>query len=524
MLRFWCLGGLWVACSDPNRTPLTEGVLTWEPCALQADDRGQPTQCTRTAMPLWWDEPDGATIELFAQRHLSDRGDRVLWMLPGGPGQAGAVYEGSVEMLARRLPHTDLYVFEHRGVGRSSRLSCPDQEAPDSDEGVDISAAEWPACLDAVLADVGSDLAAYSSRAAADDLAEWIRLTARDREVFVYGASYGTTLAHRFLQRHPDLVDGVVLDSLALDVDHRVYDQEFDEVAREVFVACGEDERCAEALGPNPLAEADAIRAVVDDGSCEAIDGTTLRRGAAAFVADVSMRGFAPALYHRAGRCDDDDAEDLTRLRNLFEGAEPHYTETLYSPVLFANIELSEQWPEPWPSLAELEAVEADTIASFGLGVAQRPLLDVWPRYAFDYGRDNRLAVTDTPMLMMHGDLDPLTPPWRAEGAREHFASEGQHFVRFAQGAHVLLGSTLGEGGDCATALVEDFLTDPMSPPDAACAGSAATLDFDGQPLRSWLLFSDCSRYGNGCGGGQAGLVVLPGLLALWRRRRSPPR
>ncbi|MEN0061380.1 MAG: alpha/beta fold hydrolase [Myxococcota bacterium] len=519
-----CLAALFMACADPNRAPQTTGDLSWEPCPLRADERGQPTQCTTTAMPLWWDDPEGDTVELFAQRHLSAGGERVLWLLPGGPGQTGAVYEDIIKRLASRLPETDLYVFEHRGVGRSSRLGCPLQEAPDSEDGIDVSPNEWPNCLESVVTEVGDDLAAYSSQAAADDLAEWIRLTAEGREVYVYGASYGTTLAHRFLQRHPDLADGVILDSLALDVDHRVYDSEFDEVARRVFDACSDDDRCTEAMGPDATAEAEAIRDRVDQGSCSAIDGTTLRRGAAAFAADPSMRGFMPALYHRSGRCTEDDADDLTRLRNLFEGAEPHYTETLYSPVLFANIELSEQWPEPWPSLADLEAAEAETLASFGLGARQRPLLDIWPRYPFDYSADNALADTTTPMLLLHGDLDPLTPPWRAESARDHFTAPGQHFVRFPRGSHVLLGTTPAPGGDCATELLADFLDEPMTRPDASCAEETTELDFDGAPLRSWLLFSDCSRYGNGCGGGQASMSLVPLALALFRRRRGSAR
>ncbi|MCB9675754.1 MAG: alpha/beta fold hydrolase [Alphaproteobacteria bacterium] len=513
------------ACGDPNRDGRVEGEVAWEPCPLQVDGKGQPTQCATIEVPLWWDAPGGATIELFAQRHLSARGERVLWMLPGGPGQTGAVYETYVKSLARALPDTDLYVFEHRGVGRSTRLSCPVQEDPDSEEGIDVSAAEWPGCLDAVVAEWGDDLAAFSSAAAADDLAAWIDATADGREVFVYGASYGTTLAHRFLQRHDDRVDGVILDSLALDVDHRVYDAEFDAVARQVLELCGDDDRCAEALGDDPEARAEEVRDAVADGGCAAIDSETLRMGAAAFASDSSLRGFAPALFHRAGRCTEDDIADLERLIALFRDRPPHYTETLYSPILFANIELSEQWPEPWPDLASLEAVQRDALFSFQVGTSQRPLLDTWPRYAFDPAVDGALADTAVPLLMLHGDLDPLTPPRRADGAEAHFVGPGQHMVRFPLGTHVLLGSTPGRGGDCATRLITAFLDDPLAAPDASCVESQRAIDFDGQGLTSWLLFSDCSRYGNGCGGrGQEALLVLPLGLGVLRRRRVTPR
>ncbi|MEZ4322340.1 MAG: alpha/beta hydrolase [Myxococcota bacterium] len=508
------------ACSNPNREAVVENGVSWEPCPLQVDEKGPITQCARRDVPLWWDAPDGRTIELFAQRHLSG-GERVLWMLPGGPGQTGAVYESYVKDLAKQkaFADTDLYVFEHRGVGRSTRLGCADEEDPASDGGIDITAAEWPSCLATVQAEWGDDLAAFSSSAAADDLADWIAATAEGREVFVYGGSYGTTLAHRFLQRHPDLADGVILDSLALDVDHRVYDAEFDLVARGVLELCGDDDRCSEALGDDPEARAEEVRDAVAEGSCPAIDSSTLRRGAGAFASDASLRGYAPSLFHRAGRCTEDDQKDLTRLIGLFEDREPHYTETLYSPVLFANIELSEQWPEPWPTLEELQAVSDGALFGFDLGPMQRPLLDVWPRYPWDGAVDGALAVTDTPVLMLHGDLDPLTPPWRADGAEAHFTGPGQHMVRFPSGTHILLGSTPAKGGDCATRLIGAFLDDPFGEPDTDCVDRVDPVDFDGQPVTSWLLLSDCSRYGNGCGGGQS--MMLPLLWMLVFRRRT---
>lgn len=512
-----------VGCADPNRRPQGDGPIAWEPCALRHDGKGQPTQCATTGMPLVWDDPDGPSIELFAQRHLRRGGaSRVLWMLAGGPGQTGAVYESYVKDLARSLPDTDLYVFEHRGVGRSTRLGCPEQEHPDSDEGVDISSDEWPACLDAVQAEWGEDLAAFSSAAAADDLAAWIRQTSDGREVFVYGGSYGTTLAHRFLQRHPDLADGVILDSLALDVDHRVYDAEYDAIGRELLARCAEDARCAEALGDDPVQTARDALAAVTESPCGRVDASTLRRGAGAFLADSSLRGFAPALFARALRCDENDARDLDQLVSLFVDRAPHYTETLGSPVLFRNIELSEQWPEPWPTQAELDAQDAAALFSVGLGPSSRPLLDLWPRYAWDPETDDALAITDTPLLMLQGGLDPQTPPDRARAAREHFTGPGQHFVLFPEGAHILLGSTAGRGGDCATRLLEAFLDDPYAAPDTACVDTVKPISFTGQPLSSAVLIGGCSRYGGGCGGRSAlpGALLIPVLFVGLRRRR----
>jgi pimeloyl-ACP methyl ester carboxylesterase len=507
-------------CADPNRRPVTDGDVAWETCALQADGDGPPTQCATVEMPLWWDDPDAGSIELFAQRHLSGADDaRVLWMLPGGPGQTGAVFESYVKALARELPRTDLYVFEHRGVGRSTRLSCPDAEDVGSDDGIDVTLDEWPGCIEHVVAEWGDDLAAFSSTEAAHDLAEWIRLTASGREVFVYGGSYGTTLGHRFLQHHDDLVDGVILDSLALDVDHRVYDAEFDDVGRELLARCAEDERCVEALGDDPEATATAAMAAVREAPCGVVDADTLRLGAGAFLADPSLRGFAPSLFSRALRCNADDQADLDRLVGLFTDRDPHYTEILSSPVLYRNIELSEQWPEPWPTAEELGATQEAALFGLDIGPDSRVLLETWPRYPWERAVDDALAVTDTPVLLFHGGLDPQTPAPRSEAAFAHFDGPGQHGVFFPDAAHIVLRATPGPGGDCATRLLRGFLDDPLAEPDTSCVDGVRPLDFDGQPLTSALLMGGCSRYGEGCDGGKASALPLLALLGLARRR-----
>ena len=158
------------ACVDPNREPLNEGDLSWEPCPLRFDGKGPPSQCVTTEMPLRWSDPSGEQIDLFAQRWLAGKdSSRAIWMLPGGPGQSGAVYESYVKDLARELPDTDIYLFEHRGVGRSTRLSCPEEESPSSEDGIDVSLSEWPSCLASVGSEWGDDLSAFSSVEAAHD-------------------------------------------------------------------------------------------------------------------------------------------------------------------------------------------------------------------------------------------------------------------------------------------------------------------------------------------------------------------
>jgi pimeloyl-ACP methyl ester carboxylesterase len=522
-MRLLALGVL-TACSDPN-DDVPDG---WEACPLSVDKEGRrPAQCATIDVPLDWDDPEGPTIEVYAKRRLgqADARDKQVWMLAGGPGQPASVYDFFVPDLEDLDPTVDWYLMDHRGVGHSTRLGCA-AEDDDSDGGLDITDAEWPDCLAEVQAGWGDGLQHFTTTAAARDLEAWMTHADADQDVFVYGGSYGTTLAHRFLQVFPDRVDGVVLDSVAVDVDHRVYDAEFDGVGGAFLDdLCAADEACSDHLGSTPSSRARDIVRAVDEGHCsEAIDGDTLRNGLAAFLPDASLRGFVPALLWRAERCDEEDRADLERLISLFTDREPHYTEREHSDVLFANIELSEQWPEPWPTLEEVEQDYADAVFSFGIGPAQRPLLDIWPRYSDPL--TGQIAVTDTPILVLQGGMDPQTPPWRTEPLAEAWDGPGQHYVAFPEGGHILVGSTRAGGEDCASRLVLDFFADPGTAPDDSCVADVEPVRFEGEILKSKLLLGAWDRYddpGCGCASGRSpgwlALLVLAPVIG--RRRRA---
>ena len=209
-------------------------------------------ECATIQVPLSHDDPGGEKIETFVKRFRPPGGKskRALWMLQGGPGGSGYVYEGLSEAFATRYPDVDYYMPDHRGTGKSTKVTCSAQ-GDDTPSGFLIEEPEWPGCIEEVKAQWGDRLGRFNITGAARDLGLWIERTRQpEQPVFVLGVSYGTTWAQRYLQLFPAQVDGVVLDSVA-PPGMMLSDQDKDQnqVAQVFMEFCGANEFCSSKLG-----------------------------------------------------------------------------------------------------------------------------------------------------------------------------------------------------------------------------------------------------------------------------------
>ena len=120
-------------------------------------------------------------------------------------------------------------------------------------------------------------------------------------------------------------------------------------------------------------------------------------------------RTYLPATVYRMARCEPGDVDAIETMLTLFFGeeAELTYYDTLGSDSLLYNVALSEIWPEDPPPIASILAEQAKLYVSTGL----TPEMAVarWGHYPDD-AYVGAWAVTDTPLLMLNGDLDPQTP------------------------------------------------------------------------------------------------------------------
>ncbi len=499
--------------------PPTSGVV-WEACPLYLDQPSGPeAECATIDVPLRWAEPEGPTIGIFVQRLVGSGAVRgQLWLLEGGPGGSGADFDSFMEQMHDLDPTLDLYAVDHRGVGRSARLSCPAQEMESSEWGVSVSADEAEGCRDALVQTWGDDLAEFTTTAAALDLERLIEVTAEsEKDIFVYGVSYGTYWAHRYLQVAPAQATAVILDSIAPPGETFVpYDSDFDQVGKDFMALCGADPLCSEKLGSDPWARLDELTVALESGHCPqltatwGLDASSLPVVLASLLMSPVARTYFPALVYRYARCSPGDVAAIDQLLGVFFGGpqETSYYDALSSDGLFYNIALSELWPNAseHPTIEAIEAEQEGLHVTVGLTPRVAAVQDIWPVYQDDqYVAD--WADTGLPLLMMNGDLDPQTPIWVAEPAGENLNAANQQFVLVPRSAHCAANATpVAKPGDqpCGLTIMLSFLADPNVPADTSCIANIPVETFTGVPANNMYVFGTADLWENGAEKAQA--------------------
>ncbi|MCH9688577.1 MAG: alpha/beta hydrolase [Deltaproteobacteria bacterium] len=439
-------------------------------------------------------------MSVFVKRIGNPRGDKQLWMLMGGPGAAGAGDEGNASAFADADPNLVVYLPDHRGTGRSTRLGCPVQEAAGSPAGLTITADEWPACLVAIDAVWGSALDHLGTSEAARDVGWLVQELRGTQAVHVFGSSYGTYWGHRYLQIHPDQPDSLSLLGIAPPgFDFTVFTEQYDEAGRRFMDRCSSDPFCASRLGPDARAVTEAVMNQVDAGLCPGalaagLDRATLKLYFSALLSwSGPQRAFIPAIVYRLARC---SAADVAALQaaapQMADPLSGLLGDPLFSAALNQHVSLSEMWHPPVPTLEQAQQAAADAI--FGLGSTEgRVLLSpTWPTYPHDEFVLN-YAQSDVPMLMMVGEFDPNSPIELGEDFATHFGGIHQHFLEIPDGNHGFHSPT-AQGYGCAINVMFNFIQDPTGPL-LDCMDDVVPIAFEGSAGMAQGLFGTQDLY-----------------------------
>ena len=465
--------------SSPASAARTWGILEFTDCDLAQPGTGATTraECATLEVPEDPSKPDGRRIALkvamVAARAAEPAADPVLWFA-GGPGQSTTeTWAGVAGGFSRLREKRHILFVDQRGTGGSNRLACdlPDDLA-DAAADVDATTAAQVQMARDCLASFDADAAMYTTTVAAADI-EALRQAIGAPKLNLYGGSYGTRMAQEYARQHPDAVrsiilDGVVPPELALGSEHAI---NLEAALKAILGSCADQPGCRDAFGDpyrtlytlRDRVRATPVPVTLRDPVTNAERTLRLDEGTLAVVA--RLFAYAP--------------ETAALLPLLLDEAEKGRPQSLVSQAAQVYDALKGQINHGM----QLSVICAEDAARLGNRDEDKDLIlgnsivgvtlnqcGVWPKGPVSENFNQPLR-TDTPVLLLSGEFDPVTP---ARYGDQVMASLGnaRHLVGKGQG-HILLSR------GCTPRLVAEFV-DKLDPKglDATCLDPLAATPF----------------------------------------------
>ena len=477
-----------IAAAIPARaTEFTLGTLKFSACELPQAKSGATTSafCAPFSVPENRDQAQARTIALKLALIKSDAtaaDSDVVVFLAGGPGQSAIETWPEISYAFAPLrKHHHVLLLDQRGTGGSNPLTCtPDgkQSPPGMDEGFDPAqmGARTRACLAAVKEK--GDPAQYTTSAAVADL-EAVRQALGAPQFDLVGVSYGTRMAQQFTMRHPDGVRSVVLDSvapneIALGEDFAV---NLEDALKAQFAQCAKTPACSKAFG-DPYATLGKLRAELRahprdfafrDPVSFAAAHRQINEGVLAGL--VRMFAYTPEsaalLPLSIAEADKGNLAPLVGQAQILTGDLAGLADSGMQLSVICSEDADQLTPRPQ---------DADLVLGVAMIEGLRSACAIWPKGTRPEDFHSPLA-TDKPVLVLEGELDPVTPPRYGEQVMKTLRN-ARLVVAKGQGHNVI-------GRGCLPKLVGEFV-EKLSPQalDSKCVDALgpmpALVDFNG--------------------------------------------
>lgn len=460
------------------------GVLTAWGCGPQTpeapDEEGGPSERILTPCPPG-EGVDGGLCGVFEvpEDRTDPEGRRIalnivvieateqnaepdpVFFLAGGPGQAATelapLFRRVVPDLGRRR---DVVFVDQRGTGESNPLTCDflaERTTYFDSVPEELSEDDWRECLESLDANPEH----YTTPVAMDDL-EAVRVALGYGPINLWGGSYGTRAATVFLRRHPDSVRSVILDGVA-PVDMRIplhFAEDGQRALSLLTSACADDASCAERF-PGLR---DSIEALLRSLDHDPPPQYRIRHPRTGEWREVPISRALVAGVLRAVLYDPANASLVplmveSALDGDF-GPLMVFADPVAGPQLAIGMFLSVLCAEDTPYLTMEEAAAAaeESFLDDLMAEQMQEACSVWPRGALPDGYREPVR-SEAPVLILSGELDPVTPPRWGDHAAASLPN-ARHFVVPGAGH-----GTLTAG--CVPELIGQFLD----------AGDASGLD-----------------------------------------------
>lgn len=415
------------------------------------------------------DDPDGRRIELAyavaPARAAQAEPDPVVF-LAGGPGQSA---RETLPMISRALRDInrdrDLIFLDQRGTGGSNILDCTFED--ENEVWLEPDWEQFNQRLRECLSGWDADVRFYTTTHGADDL-ELFRRELDIEQLNLIGGSYGTRMAQVYLRRYPDrvrsvILDGVVPTRLHLGSEHALM---LDRALEKLFAACREQKECVRTFPDLSAAFAelksqyrDVRRDIVvthprTGRAMELEFSTDILASALRFLAySPETQMMIPYLVHEAATTGSPE-----RLASQAMIVTDQMSDMIAIGLNFA-VGCSEDWPG-WPD----DIDNAGTLLGESMNEIYAQVCDWWP--AAEVPADfHEPFDADAPILILSGELDPVTPPAYGNEAAGQYENS-RHLIANGRGHIVLSNHCIS---DIATAFVDEASVDGL---DTDCMAS----------------------------------------------------
>jgi pimeloyl-ACP methyl ester carboxylesterase len=205
----------------PGLSRFYDQKVAWSAC--QGDGMPKDLQCGKVTVPLDYAHPGAGTLDLALARYRAAGHKQGSVLLnfggPGGPGVPELAYGGKEFM--DLTDGYDVVSFDPRGVGRSSPVSCGEEDEEGLGSLNDDSVLTDPRALLAKLRRTAAACARNSGPVlpyigtvnSSRDL-DVIRAALGDKKLNYLGFSYGSRLGAVYAAQFPDRVGRLVLDGV----------------------------------------------------------------------------------------------------------------------------------------------------------------------------------------------------------------------------------------------------------------------------------------------------------------------
>jgi pimeloyl-ACP methyl ester carboxylesterase len=443
----------------PRAMEFNLGNLHFRACELAQEKTGATTSafCTPFTVAENRAAPDARKINLRLALIRSDAvvaDSDIVVLLAGGPGQSAVnVWPRVASAFAPLRRHHHILLLDQRGTGESNPLTCKLDKDRGGKEFDNLDPAvmreRTRACL--AIVEKKADPRYYTTTDAVADLEE-VRQALGAPQLDLIGASYGTRMGQQYLMRHPEGVRSAVFDSVAPN--ELVLGEDFavnlESSLKAQFARCTQTPLCAKAYG-DPFAALTTLREELrtKPQNYEFRDPLTFqpvkqRVDERVLVSLVRMFAYTPET---AAVLPLSIAQALKGNLTPLAGQNEAMTDDM-SELMDNGMQLSVLCSEDVDLLTP-RPQDAGLVFGTTMIDGLKSACEIWPHGTRPADFHTPLK-SDKPVLVLEGELDPVTPPRYGEALMQGL-SNARLIVAKGQGHSIM-------GRGCLPKIVDEFI------------------------------------------------------------------